>query len=89
MTLRHGRNESQAVSEEDVLRVGVIDLQQGNAWKEIGRSTSWGWQQGCMLQWIPGSRSEVIWNDHGDHGFVSRVCNVETGEVRTVATFMP
>lgn len=55
---------------QDIFKVGLIDLENGNSWKEIGRSTSWGWQQGCMLQWVPGSDSEVIWNDHGDDGFI-------------------
>ena len=31
-----------------------------------------------MLQWLPGSRSEVIWNDRdGDH-FVSHILDVHT-----------
>jgi hypothetical protein len=68
----------------DTLRVGLIDLENGNAWREIGTSTAWGWQQGCMLQWIPGSDREVIWNDHGPEGFISRIYNVQTGETRTL-----
>ena len=69
----------------DPLRIGLIDLQDNHRWTEIGRSTSWGWQQGCMLQWIPGSTEEVIWNDHdaGD-GFVSRIYNIRTGATRTL-----
>ncbi len=69
---------------QDILRVGLIDLEDNNAWKEIGTSTSWGWQQGCMLQWLPGSDSEVIWNDHGEEGFISRIYNIKTGETRTL-----
>ncbi len=69
---------------EDRLRVGLIDLENDDRWKEIGASTSWGWQQGCMLQWIPGSKNEIIWNDHGEKGFISRIYNVETGETRTL-----
>ncbi len=68
----------------DVLRVGLIDLENGNSWKEIGTSTSWGWQQGCMLQWIPGSDREVIWNDYDKTGFVSKIYNIESGETRTL-----
>ncbi len=68
----------------DTLRIGVIDTRQNNAWRELGTSTAWGWQQGCMLQWIPNSGGEVIWNDRaGDH-YVSRIMNVHTGESRTL-----
>ena len=68
----------------DVLKVGLIDLKESYKWKEIGTSTSWGWQQGCMLQWLPGSNKEIIWNDHGKKGFISRIYNVETGKTRTL-----
>ena len=37
-----------------------------------------------MLQWLPGSRSEVIWNDReGDH-FVSHILDVHTRKKRTL-----
>lgn len=69
---------------KDILHIGIIDLENNHQWKEIGTSTSWGWQQGCMLQWIPGSTEEVIWNDHGEEGFISRIYNIKTGETRTL-----
>ncbi len=69
---------------EDVLNIGLIDLENGNAWKQIGTSPTWGWQQGCMLQWIPGPGQEVIWNDREGESFVSRIYNVKTGKVRTL-----
>lgn len=68
----------------DKLKIGLIDLENGNKWTEIGSSTAWGWQQGCMLQWIPGSDNEVIWNDHGPEGFISRIYNLKTKETRTL-----
>jgi hypothetical protein len=69
---------------DDVIDIGVIDLQRGHQWRKIGESSAWGWQQGCMLQWIPGSEAEVIWNDRADGRFVSHVVNVKTGERRTL-----
>ena len=69
---------------DDVLRIGLIDLENNFKWKEIGQSTAWGWQQGCMLQWIPGSTEEIIWNDREGDRFVSRVLNVHTGAQRTL-----
>ena len=68
----------------DVLNVGIIDLENGCEWKKIGESRSWGWQQGCMMQWIPGSKSDVIWNDLGEKGWVSHIYNVKTGKTLTL-----
>ncbi|MCC6362513.1 MAG: hypothetical protein IT165_03260 [Bryobacterales bacterium] len=69
---------------DDEIRLGIIDLQDGDRWREIARTKAWCWQQGCMLQWLPGSANEVIFNDQeGDH-YVSRVLNVHTGKSRTL-----
>lgn len=68
----------------DTIEIGMIDLQNENKWIAIGASSAWGWQQGCMLQWRPGSSSEIIWNDREDGSFVSRIYNLETGAIRTV-----
>jgi hypothetical protein len=68
----------------DTLDIILIDLENDFQKTYIGTSTSWGWQQGCMAQWIPGSEEEVIWNDHEGDRFVSRVYNVETGKTRTL-----
>ena len=68
----------------DTIRVGMIDLQDNDRWTELGESRAWNWQQGCMLQWLPGSRDEVIWNDRLDGQFVSHIRNVRTGKTRTL-----
>src|SRR6185369_6838399 len=65
--------ENRTPTPDDVIKVGMVDLQDGDRWIELGESRAWCWQQGCMLQWLPGSSSEVIWNDRdGDH-YVSHV----------------
>lgn len=69
----------------DEIRVGMVDLQDNDRWIDLGSSCSWGWQQGCMLQWIPGSKSEIIWNDRESDHFVSRVLNIKTGKRRTLS----
>ncbi len=68
---------------QDTLRIGVIDLK-NNEWKELGVSRSWAWQQSCMLQWLPGSNQEIIWNDLEDGKFVSHILNIKTGKKRTL-----
>ena len=69
---------------DDEIRIGMVDLQDEDRWVELGSSTAWGWQQGCMLQWIPESRSEVIWNDREGDRYISRVLDVHTGKSRTI-----
>jgi hypothetical protein len=69
---------------EDEISVGMVDLQDNDLWIELGRTKAWCWQQGSMLQWVPGSQSEVIWNDREDGQFVSRILDVKTKQVRTI-----
>jgi len=66
----------------DIVKIGYIDLRNDNKWTGIGQSSAWGWQQGCMLQWIPGSTEEVIWNARLEDQFVSIVHNIKTGRQR-------
>ena len=69
---------------DDIIEVGLIDLKRNNKWVKLGESRAWGWQQGCMLQFIPKSSDEVIWNDRqGDH-FVARIINIKSMKVRTL-----
>jgi hypothetical protein len=68
---------------DDVIKVGMIDLRDNDRWIELGESRTWNWQQTCMLQWRPGSASEVVWNDRqGDH-FVCHILDVRTRTQRT------
>ncbi|MDZ4821171.1 MAG: hypothetical protein SGJ20_19595 [Planctomycetota bacterium] len=69
---------------DDVIRIGMVDLQDNDRWIELGTSTAWCWQQGCMLQWLPGSKSEVIWNDREKDRYVCHVLDVETRNRRTI-----
>ncbi|MCC5905298.1 MAG: hypothetical protein JJU13_03780 [Balneolaceae bacterium] len=67
---------------DDVIKIGVIDLENDDKWTEIGESRAWNWQQGCMLQWVPGSETDVLWNDREGDRFISRIMNIRTGESR-------
>lgn len=69
---------------DDVIRIGMVDLEDNDRWIELGTSSAWGWQQGCMLQWVPGSKTDVVWNDREDGQYVSRVLNTKTGKMRTL-----
>ncbi len=69
---------------EDVIQVAMIDLEEGDRWIPLGESCAWCWQQGCMLQWVPGTRSTVLWNDREQDRFVCHLLDVATGEKRTI-----
>lgn len=68
----------------DAIRLGLIDLAEQNRWTDLAASTAWCWQQGCMLQWLPGSDELVIYNDREGDGYVCRIRNVRSGEARTL-----
>jgi len=69
---------------EDTIRLGMVDLEDGEKWIDLGETSAWCWQQGCMLQWIPGSENEIVYNDRREGQFVSVVKNVETGSERVI-----
>lgn len=77
--------EHRSPTADDEIRIGMVDLAEGDKWIDLGASHAWGWQQGCMLQWVPGSKEEIIWNDRQDGQFVSHVLNVKTGRKRTLS----
>jgi nitrite reductase/ring-hydroxylating ferredoxin subunit len=76
--------EHRSPTPNDPITVGVIDLKNADKWTPLGRSTAWNWQQGCMLQWLPGSASKVLWNDRADGKFVCRILDVTTNAERVV-----
>ncbi|MGN6555331.1 MAG: hypothetical protein ACTHLW_16615 [Verrucomicrobiota bacterium] len=76
--------EGRSPKPDDVIQVGMIDLEDGDKWIELGSTHAWNWQQGCMLQWVPGSDDEVLWNDREDGQFVAHILNVKTGKKRTL-----
>lgn len=76
--------ENRSPTGDDVIKVGMVDLGNGDEWIELGESRAWNWQQGCMLQFIPGSDSLIIWNDREGDQFVSHILNIYTREKRTL-----
>jgi hypothetical protein len=68
----------------DAVKIGMVDCGDGDRWIELGESYAWCWQQGCMLQWLPGSDREILWNDRERGRFVSRVLDTRTQQSRTL-----
>jgi len=76
--------EHRSPKADDVIRVGMVDLEDGDRWIELGQTRAWCWQQGCMLQWRPGSKTEVLWNDREGDRFVCHILDVQTRKKRTI-----
>lgn len=76
--------EGRSPTAEDVIKVGMVDLNDNDKWIELGESRAWSWQQGCMLQFVPGSKSEVIWNDREGDRHVAHVLDIQTKKKRTL-----
>ncbi len=78
--------EGRIVQPTDTAYVGLIDRQDNYGWTEVGCSSAWNWQQGCRLQWIPGSSDEFYWNDRSDDGksLVCRIYNLHTRKIRVL-----
>jgi hypothetical protein len=77
--------EHRSPTPDDAITVGMIDLENNDRWTELGRSSAWCWQQGCMLQWRPGSDSEILYNDRESGRFVSHILDVKTKTERTIS----
>ncbi len=69
---------------EDAIRIGMVDLRDRDRWIDLGETHAWCWQQGSMLQWLPSSKDQVIYNDRLEGRFVSHILNVHTGKKRTL-----
>ena len=74
--------EHRSPKADDQITIGMIDLKQDNKWTTLGSTSAWNWQQGCMLQWLPGETSEVIWNVRTETGYGSKILDVDSLETR-------
>jgi len=70
---------------DDRATVGVIDLEADCLLYPLAETTAWNWQQGAMLQWLPGATDRlIIFNDRRDDGFISVIMNIRNAEVRVL-----
>lgn len=76
--------EDRSPEPTDTIRLGMVDTHDGDTWIPFAESSAWNWQQGCMLQWLPGSGEDVIYNDRRDGRFVSVIRNPFTGVERVI-----
>jgi len=76
--------EDRQPTANDVARIVRIDTHDTFRLDVVAETRSWCWQQGCMLQWLPGSADEIIYNDRIGDRFVSVVLSTSTGRRRVL-----
>ncbi|TWU66069.1 hypothetical protein [Crateriforma conspicua] len=76
--------EGRSPTGNDSIDVGYVDTADGDHWVPLGVSNAWGWQQGCMLQWIGRDGRRVLWNDRQGDQFVCRIHDLKSGRTRTI-----
>jgi hypothetical protein len=76
--------EHRSPTASDDITIGMVDLEDNDRWIDLGQSSAWNWQQGCMLQWLPGSDSKVLWNDRSKDRFVCQIMDVKTRETNVI-----
>lgn len=76
--------EGRAPTGNDQITVGYVDTSAGDRWNPIGTSRAWGWQQGCMLQWIGEGGDRILWNDREGDAFVCRIYSLLDHSLKTI-----
>lgn len=76
--------DGRVVAEADSAGCGYFDLRSG-AFTQFGSTQAFNWQQGAMLQWLPGADDLAIYNRREKDHFASRICNVKDGSARDIS----
>lgn len=69
-----------AVKKGMTIELGYYDIQK-EEWNHVGNSDSWNWQQGSMMQWLPGDGNDgkIIYNCSKKDRLISVIYNSNTG----------
>ena len=83
MLCNRTKNDACEIKKGMTIELGYYDIPTGE-WHHIGESDSYNWQQGAMLQWLPGTGNEnkVIYNCSRENHLISRIHDIKTGEDR-------
>lgn len=79
------KSEKQSIKPEDYIELGYYEIASGD-WHHIDYSNAWNWQQGSMMQWLPGeeNQNKVIYNCSKDNHLIAKIKNVETGGTKEI-----
>ena len=76
--------EGRSPTRDDRIAVGYVDTSDDDRWRPVGTSNAWGWQQGCMLQWVGDDGKRILWNDREGDSFVCRIYSTDSKSIRTL-----
>ena len=66
----------------DEIELGLIDPDGGGAFEPFASTRAWCWQQGTMLQWLPGTSDSVVYNRRRAGRFEGVAHDLVTGRAR-------
>jgi len=64
------------VVSSETIEIIAYDLEQKKS-KILGQTRSWNWQQGAMIQWMPGSSDSDIFNTAEDNLLISKIVSIK------------
>ena len=79
--MRVGFRDRQPVPEDEI-ELGLVDAEGMAPFEPFATTNAWCWQQGTMLQWLPGTAETVVYNRRRAERFVGAVHDLATGNRR-------
>lgn len=81
MLCLRAKNTYSFVAPKEPAEIILLDTQDNNSYKVLGKTHTWNVQQGCMLQWLgPDYTERIIYNDLRDGKYCSVILNINTSE---------
>lgn len=79
------QSEKVKIFPEQTIELGYYDLPT-KSWHSIGTTNAFNWQQGAMMQWLPGKGNEnkVIYNCVRDGHLKAEIVDIKTGEKKPI-----
>lgn len=66
---------------DDPVTIGYRHVAEGAPFVPLDESYAWNWQQGAMLQWLPGRSPHIVYNNRCNGAYVAIIRDASTGEV--------
>lgn len=79
-------NDASLIKQGMQIEVGFFSLPDGQ-WHSFGKSDSFNWPQGAMLQWLPGKGNEnkAIYNLSKDGNLIARIHDISTNQDKDIS----
>ena len=79
------KDASREVAPKSIAEIVLIDTENNNSVKVIGKTHTWNVQQGCMAGWLgPNFDKEIFYNDCRHGKYCGIILNIETGEEKNL-----